>query len=308
MTRISLVEAYDDKDVITQIAKIKDKLDSIPDDADLSNCVLKVNNQIIDGRKTFNDVIIANDGIAVTGDLNVDGNIVQSGVAVEVHVEEVFTKNDYITMREDAATAIPPGQFSGLQIEKYDGVNDCRLVVDDQGVARVGDVSDEQPLATRDESADMFSGALVTWDGVNNKLIAPDSDVGDDTHPVKIVDGVPSAVTDALQKELQNDVVTCYSVAAGTTFPSPLSSVRRYGQLVIVNFGGSTFADTAGTVTDFLTDLPTAAAQSCGVIQDDTSGSSIGYVTMSGTTLGYATRAAASSSALGQIIYITTDP
>ena len=205
MTRISLVEAYDDKDVITQIAKIKDKLDSIPDDADLSNCVLKVNNQIIDGRKTFNDVIIANDGIAVTGDLNVDGNIVQSGVAVEVHVEEVFTKNDYITMREDAATAIPPGQFSGLQIEKYDGVNDCRLVVDDQGVARVGDVSDEQPLATRDESADMFSGALVTWDGVNNKLIAPDSDVGDDTHPVKIVDGVPSAVTDALQKELQNE-------------------------------------------------------------------------------------------------------
>ena len=201
MTRISLVEAYDDKDVITQIAKMKDKLDSIPDDADLSNCVLKVNNQIIDGRKTFNDVIVANDGIAVTGDLNVDGNIVQSGAAVEVHVEEIYTKNDYIMMREDAVTAIPPGQFSGLQIEKYDGVNNCRLVVDDQGVARVGDVNDEQPLATRDEVADMTSGALVEWDGVNEKLVTSSANVGSDSQPVKIVGGVPVAVSASLLSE-----------------------------------------------------------------------------------------------------------
>ena len=177
---------------------MKDKLDSIPDDADLSNCVLKVNNQIIDGRKTFNDVIVANDGIAVTGDLNVDGNIIQSGAAVEVHVEEVYTKNDYITMREDAATAIPPGQFSGLQVTKYNGVDDGRLVIDNAGVARVGDLGDEQPLATRDEAANMTSGALVKWDNVNQKMIAPASNIGDDGHPVKIVGGIPVPVSEDL--------------------------------------------------------------------------------------------------------------
>ena len=237
MTRISLVEAYDDKDVITQIAKMKDKLDSIPDDADLSNCVLKVNNQIIDGRKTFNDVIVANDGIAVTGDLNVDGNIVQSGVAVEVHVEEIYTKNDYITMREDAVTAIPPGQFSGLQIEKYDGVNDCRLVVDDQGVARVGDVNDEQPLATRDEVADMTSGAVVEWDGVNEKLVTSSANVGDDTHPVKIVGGALAAVSGELQTKLAR-------LNSSATVNGCTVYTETYGDIVIISCQGGVTAAT----------------------------------------------------------------
>ena len=202
--RISLAEAYNNKDVITQIAILKDKLDSIPD-ADLMNVVLKTGDQVIDGKKTFNDpivanggVVFANSGIHVNGTLEVDGDIIQNGSAYETHAEQVFSKNDLIVTREDAIGAISVGQLSGIRVKKYDGVSDLNLGVDSDGVMRVGNIADEQPLATRDEAAAMTSGALVKWDGVNKKMIAPKSSVGSDVRPIKIVDGIPVIVANDL--------------------------------------------------------------------------------------------------------------
>ena len=235
MTRISLKEAYDNRDVIAQIARLNDIVADLPN-PDLTNCVLKTGNQIIDGVKQFNDQVVLAGGMdlsglgptTINGDLEVNGDIIQSGAAYETHAEQVFSHNDYIVMRDGAVNSLPAGSYSGLQVKKYDGTNDCRLVVDNQGVARVGDVNDEQPLATRDEVADMTSGALVKWDGVNEKLITSSANVGDDTHPVKIVGGAPEAVTGELQTKLAYEISTA-------TINGCSIVTQKYGRIVMIS-------------------------------------------------------------------------
>ena len=193
MTRISLKEAYDNRDVIAQLVSLRDDVDEllnilkdIDPDGDLTNVVTKTGDQTIDGVKTFIGKIVAN------------CDIIQNGAAYETHAEQLYTTKDYIVTRDGALGGLQPGEFSGFRVNKYDSVHDGHLVMDMNGVARVGDVNDEQPLATRDEAASMTSGALVKWDGVNQKIIAPSSAVGSDVKPVKIVDGAPVAVTDDL--------------------------------------------------------------------------------------------------------------
>lgn len=182
--------------------------------------------------------------VAITGDLQVNGDIVQQGSAYETHAEKIFTANDYITMRDGAVTALAPGDFSGFQVKKYDGTNDGRLVIDRDGTARVGDVGDEQPLMTRDESADMTDGNLIEWDATNNKAVDAGTNVsaintaingkvsgtgniGSDTKPVKIVNGAAVAVTNELQTKLTLQTIT-------PTLNGITGNVRvvRYGQIV----------------------------------------------------------------------------
>ena len=184
MTRISLKEAYDNRDVIAQIARLNDIVEDLPN-PDLTNVVLKTGNQIIDGVKQFNDQVILAGGMDLTalgpttitgdldisGDLQVDGDIIQTGAAYETHAEQVFSHNDYIVMRDGAVNSLPAGSYSGLQVKKYDGTNDCRLVVDNTGIARVGDVNDERPLLVRDEAADLASGDVLRWDSSDQKAV-----------------------------------------------------------------------------------------------------------------------------------------
>lgn len=140
------------------------------------------------------------DGLTINGDLEVNGDIIQNGAAYETHAEKVYSKDDYIIMRDGAIAALPPGDFSGFQVKLYDGVNDGRLVIDSSGTARVGDVGDEEPLLTRDESADLTDGALLKWDAANYKAINEDT-VGDDTHPLKSVNGVLTPVSNEVAKK-----------------------------------------------------------------------------------------------------------
>ena len=111
------------------------------------------------------------DDTTINGDLNVNGNIYNQGASYESHMEQVYTTNDYIIMRDNAVTGLAAGSYAGFQVKKYDGTNDGRLVIDNSGTARVGDVGDEQPLLTRDEAADLTNGNLLEWDGVNQKAI-----------------------------------------------------------------------------------------------------------------------------------------
>lgn len=211
MTRISLKAAYDNRDVIAWLAahqeaieELQDILNNLPD-PDLTNVVLKTGDQIIEGQKTFTDPIIsqggvtlASGGLHIGGDLQVDGDIIQGGSEYETHAEQVFSKNDLIVTRDGAVGAIVSGGISGVRVNKYDGVNSLNLGVDSTGTMRVGDLTDEQPLMTRDESEDMTSGALLKWDGVNKKAIAPPSNIGSDTKPIKIVNGEPVIVENDL--------------------------------------------------------------------------------------------------------------
>ena len=250
--RISLVEAYDNRDVIAQLVRLRDNVDElmnilkdIDPNGDLTNVVTKTGDQTIDGVKTFIGQIVA------------DCDIIQNGAAYETHAEQVFSVNDYIVTRDGQITGLAPGDLSGFHVKKYNGVDDSRLGVDSTGTMRVGDVGQEQPLATRDEAADMVSGAYVRWDGVNQKLIAPDVDTGDDTHPVKFVDGAPVAVTNELQTKLTRNYRQL--TVNGCTI-----EVVEYGEMVTYSMCDQTPSATgsftietraAGTVPRFVTPL-----------------------------------------------------
>ena len=143
--------------------------------------------------------IDASGDVNISGDLNITGDIIQQGAAYETHAEKVYTTNDYIYMRDGAIAGLAAGDYAGFQVKLYDGVNDGRLVIDNSGTARVGDVGDEQPLLTREESANLNNGALLKWDGVNFKAI-DEGTVGSDSKPIKIVNGVATPVTNTLAR------------------------------------------------------------------------------------------------------------
>ena len=265
MSRISLVEAYDNRDVIGQLVRLRKDVDEllnilkdIDPNGDLTNVVTKTGDQTIDGVKTFIGKIVA------------DCDIIQLGGNYETHAEQVYSKNDYIVMRDEAVNALAPGTYSGLQIKKYNGSDDLRIAADQYGVARLGDIGDEKPLMVRDETADMTSGNILTWDGVNQKaitsgkavsdLVEGSGNIGSDTKPVKIVSGQATAVADAfkLEKDVQAGYTTTpTSIAAGAgatvdvVFLTPFSSPPMV--VATVKDGGAGFAGVAYTVQSVTT-------------------------------------------------------
>jgi len=160
-----------DNDHIPTEKLTKDTIDGVD-----TSAVHKAGTETITGAKTITgDITIGTAGtptdVNMLGDLTIQGDITQNGSSYETHAEKIYTTKDYITMREGATGALSPGDYSGLEIVKYDGTNNGRLVVDASGTARVGDVGDEEPLLTRDESADMTDGALLRWNASGSKAV-----------------------------------------------------------------------------------------------------------------------------------------
>ena len=148
---------------------VKDSIDTVD-----SSALHKAGAEDVTGVKTFKaNVNIGEVGapknLVMVGNLNITGDITQNGSSYETHAEKVYTTDDFITMRDGATAGLATGDYSGFKVKKYDGTNDGALVVDNSGTARVGDVGDEQPLLTRDESADMTNGALLRWNGTGLK-------------------------------------------------------------------------------------------------------------------------------------------
>jgi hypothetical protein len=83
------------------------------------------------------------------GKLHVDGDIVQAGTSYITHSENLNTSKDIITLRDGAVAGLGAGVYAGIVAKLYDGVNDGRLVFDNSGFLKVGDVGSEQTLATR---------------------------------------------------------------------------------------------------------------------------------------------------------------
>lgn len=180
-------------------------------------------------------ISLASDPI-INGNLQVNGDIIQNGSAYETHAEQVYTTKDYIITRDGAISALSSGDYSGFQVKKYDGTNDGRLVIDNQGVARVGDVGDEQPLLTRDESANMSNGALIAWDGTDQRAETLTGNVGSDSKPVKIVNGQTVEVTNALQRAIQYYAFSDnLNVTAGQEAQATAHDVRAGYNIIIAN-------------------------------------------------------------------------
>ena len=192
------------------------------------------------------------DDPVIDGTLTVNGDIIQNGAAYETHAEKVYTTNDYIVMRDGAVGGLAVGDYAGFQVEKYDGTNDGRLVIDRDGVARVGDVGDEQPLLTRSESAQLNNGDLLQWNGTDQKAVSASlntsqivrgsGNIGSDTKPVKVVNGVATAVTDDLQVKMgtvtANNSVSLASNTANFAIVSVTAPIK--GRAIINIRGGFT--------------------------------------------------------------------
>ena len=144
----------------------------------------------------------------------------QNGAAYETHAEHIYTADDYIIMRDGAISALSAGDYSGFQVKLYDGVNDGRLVIDNAGVARVGDVGDEQPLLTRDEAADLTDGECLVWDSANSKAVT---------------ETIPLAISTALNGK-QPTITTVTNQILPTNQPNATVVYNRYGRVATINF------------------------------------------------------------------------
>ena len=244
------------------------------------------------------------DDPVIDGTLTVNGDIIQNGAAYETHAEKVYTTNDYIYMRENAITGLPTGSYSGFEVIKYDGTNDGRLVIDGDGVARVGDVGDEQPLLTRSESAQLNNGDLLQWNGTGQKAVSSgvntsqivrgSGNIGSDTKPVKVVNGVATEVTDELQTKL--------SVSGNT--PQTGFTVVRYGQIVEISLYNLNLP--SGN-NQHLSGLPRAVSYAIGIISDP-NGSPRGVMYISAGATSITTLTTSSGDSYSSIIYMTNDP
>ena len=108
-------------------------------------------------------------GQTIVGNLTIEGDIIQNGDQYITSAEKVQTEDDYILMRKGAKGSLGSG-FSGFEIENYNGAGDnARLVVDSNGIARVGDVGDEQPLLTREATTDLTNGEVFVWNSTTNR-------------------------------------------------------------------------------------------------------------------------------------------
>ena len=205
------------------------------------------------------------DDPVIDGTLTVNGDIIQNGAAYETHAEKVYTTNDYIVMRDGAVGGLAVGDYAGFQVEKYDGTNDGRLVIDRDGVARVGDVGDEQPLLTRSESAQLNNGDLLQWNGTDQKAVSASlntsqivrgsGNIGSDTKPIKVVNGVATAVTNDLVDVTSDQIINNYkrftstiirrlphSITSGTTHYTSLLDAQDVdgiicGQIMMITHG-----------------------------------------------------------------------
>lgn len=134
-----------------------------------------------DAENTFSKNQAVLGDLNITGNITVSGNVYQEGSSYETHAEQMYTKDDYIILRDGAESGLAPvipgdatqtGQFAGFEAKNYDGTTDGRLVFDNTGTARVGDKGGEQPLATRAEVSEIPDGTLLRWDAQNLRLVS----------------------------------------------------------------------------------------------------------------------------------------
>ena len=110
----------------------------------------------------------------IMGDLNISGNIIQSGKPYETHAEQMFVKNNDLILRDEAEAGLGQNETSGLSIYNYDGTKESmHLSVDNKGEARLGRIGKLEPLLTREEEANMQNNSPIVWstDGRKAKTI-----------------------------------------------------------------------------------------------------------------------------------------
>lgn len=168
-----------------------------------SGIITKINNNAkINTANTFTQQQNFNKGIVVDGDITLNGE------TVKVTTAELYVKDKIIHTRDGANVALGTNEYTGIQATKYDGEHDGQLVFDKDGVARVGDVNDTQPLTTRaparntaevptgsETEADLQDNHLVKWNMESRRLIDSGKTIADLTPPTFSLDGDVLTIT-----------------------------------------------------------------------------------------------------------------
>lgn len=158
--------------------------------ASWNNKAGKADNNTFTGENIFaNDVQIgtaeADADLNIKGTLNINGDIIQNGSSYETHAEQVYTTSDEIILRDGAEVGLAVGEEAGLKFKKYDGTNDGSLKIDKDGIVRVGDVGEEQPLATREETP--INAGVARWDNSATKFVTETPDTTPTASSTKLI-------------------------------------------------------------------------------------------------------------------------
>jgi predicted small secreted protein len=105
------------------------------------------------------------------GNVTIQGNLIQEGSTYETHAEQVYTSNDFITLRDGALSALG-SNISGLKVLKADGVNNLILGVGNDAISRIGWENDTlQAIATREDNP--ISNGIAVWNSANSRFETP---------------------------------------------------------------------------------------------------------------------------------------
>ncbi len=179
-------------------------------------------------------------GLNVNGDLNIYGDIIQSGSTWETHANQVYSSGDTITLRDGAINGLGNGEYVGIIAKKYDNVNDGVLVFDNNGVARVGDMDTvnwtgtTQPIATREETP--LNDGLAVWDSTNSRFkTIPKSTTGltNDSGFITAADIPTQLITENIPVSLSNGKTLGKYVNGQTIMSSGMTVTQLFKDIAI---------------------------------------------------------------------------
>ena len=141
--------------------------------------IINANNAIIqdylnNAARTDEDNIFAENQVFESS-VSILGNLYVQGTGSEVITEKIKSENDYIEMRYGNPLALGAGEFSGFQIDKYDGTNSMFLHVNSAGFWSMGEAGDLVYIAGREDSP--TQGKIPYWDDTLSILKNTDSPI-----------------------------------------------------------------------------------------------------------------------------------
>ena len=101
--------------------------------------------------------------LTLDGSLIINGDIIQDGSSYETHAEQIYSKDDFIILRDGAITGLVDPSISGIKVLLADGANNVILGTGDDAIMRVGWESDVLvALAAREDTPS--DGEYAYWD------------------------------------------------------------------------------------------------------------------------------------------------
>lgn len=212
-------------------------------------------------------------GGTIDGSVTVTGDLTVKGTTTTIETQNLEVKDNLITVAKDnTATLTSP---AGLFVPKYDGTNNVALVVDNDGMAKVGkatldeagNISDKSNLQTLATRTGLVDGSLVKYDEANKTLIpVNDGDEIDESIKFTNTNGIfvnrvhtltDKAILDfdgtnlrlgqtTLPLHLRGSATRPQYTTNGTTF----KDVALVEDIVSTKVDNATHADTADTATN----------------------------------------------------------